>query len=137
MDKASQLMGETAIVGVAIATRGSAAKMMVGGVVGAVASAALAGKQKNVTTPGGRKGNLYVALGPTKLAFFTLKQGLFKNSAKELIAEHPRSDVTEFEIEGGFPPKFSISFADGTQYNLECGNVMLKQVKKIKAELGK
>lgn len=139
MDKISELLGEEVQISAIVASRGTAAKAVsgTGGLVGAVVGSALAGNQKGLPTPGGRKGLMFLALGPTKLAFFTAKQGLLKVSPKELIVAHPRADVTALEMEGGFAPKFSISFADGTQYELEVGRAAVKKLKQIKAALGK
>jgi hypothetical protein len=139
MDKvASEIMQEPVVVEVTVSSRGSAAKMVAKeGLVGGMVAGTMTGKQGAATTPGDRKGPMFMALGPTKLAFFTLKQGFFKNSAGKLIVEHPRADITALDIEGGFPPNFSIQFADGTHYALEVGKMFLKHVKKIKEELGK
>lgn len=89
MDKvASEIMGEPVIVGVTVATQGEAAKMVrgagggiVGAVVGGAVAAAMAGKPTTAATPGNHIGPMFLTLGATKLAFFTLKQGFFKNSA--------------------------------------------------------
>jgi hypothetical protein len=139
MDKvASEIMQEPVLVEVTVSSRGEAAKMVAReGLVGSLVAGSMTGKQGQATTPGGVQGVMFLALGPTKLAFFTLKRGFFKNSAGQLIVEHPRADVTALDIEGGFPPNFSIKFADGTHYALEVGKMFLKHVKKIKEELGK
>jgi hypothetical protein len=139
MDKASEIMGEPVLVSVTVASRGEAGKMVAGagGLVGGLVGTAMSGKKEGVTTPANHIGPMFLALGPSKIAFFTLKQGFFKNSAGQLLVQHPRADVTALDIEGGFPPRFSIKFADGTHYGLECGKMFLKHVKKIKEALGK
>jgi hypothetical protein len=140
---ASQMMNEQVLVGITVSNSGAASKMIrrtaggaVGGVVGRVVVDALHGEQKGPSTPENHSGIMYLALGPSKIAFFSVKRGFFSNSIKDLLVEHPRSDVTALEIEGGVIPKFSIVFADGTNYAFECGRIFLKDVKKVKEALG-
>jgi hypothetical protein len=85
---------------------------------------------KEASLPGG-EGVYYVAVGPTKVGFFSIKRGLFKNSLDGLLVEHPRSDVREVEIKKGFMPVARFVFADGTNYVLMCPRIQHGKLKKV------
>lgn len=99
------MLGETIIAGVALDSQATVRKAMksgVDGLLGALAGSALAGIDvKEASAQGDHKGSLYMAVGENKIGFFSTKQGLFKNSLAQLLAQHSRSDVKAFEIEKG------------------------------------
>jgi hypothetical protein len=135
--KAEELMGEPVQAGSVIATRGhvSRAALGGGGLIGGLIAGAVAAAQKPPSTPGNHRGLVYMAAGPTKVAFFEVNQGWFSQSLGTLLAEHRREDVAAMDVQGGMVPKIEFALADGTNYALECGMVFLGKVKKIKAAL--
>jgi hypothetical protein len=141
MEKAaSELMGEPVLQGATIASRGHISKLALGGIggaVGAVVVGAIASARKQPSVPGNHKGFIYLAIGPTKLALFAVKQGWLSNSIDKLLAEHLRSDVAAMEVKGGMIPSINILLADGTDYSLECALMFLGKAKKVKEILGK
>jgi hypothetical protein len=70
--------------------------------------------------PGDHKGIHYVAVGPTRVGFFSMKRGLFKPSLDRLLVECSRSDVQAVEIKGGMMPAAHFVLRDGTNYALMC-----------------
>ncbi len=129
---ASQIMNEAVAFGFTVSSRGEAAKM-IGGVVGA----AMSGQKKGVSTPANQKGPMFIALGESHLAFFSIKRGFFKNSVKDLLAKHPHSDIQSIELHKGTIPKLDVILTDGTCYGFEMGKIYFKQAKKLKETLGK
>jgi hypothetical protein len=144
MDKvAGELLGENVLAGATIASRGHISKMAlaaggaIGGAVGGAIAGAMQGARKPPTTPGGHRGLIYIAAGPSKLAFFAVKQGWLSNSIDKLLIAHPRADVVQMDVQGGMIPKINIVLADGTDYALECGMAFLGKVKRVQGALGK
>jgi len=134
MDKqASAMMGETLTVGVALDSQTAVKNAMKGGgVIGSLIGNALAGVDvKDASAPGDHKGSLYMAIGENKIGFFSTKQGLFKNSLGQLLAQHPRNEVKAFEVESGTMSTVHIVFQDGTYYVMMCPKFNLKQLKKV------
>ena len=129
MDKqASEIMGEAVIAGVTLEAQ-EAVKGMVGGVVGEL----LAGVDvKQASLPGDHEGIHYVAVGPTKVGFFSMKRGLFKTSLDELLIQHSCSDVQTVEIKSGIMPAAHFVFRDGTHYVLMCPRIHLGKLKKVR-----
>jgi hypothetical protein len=137
-------MGENVMKGVVIASRGHISKIgfaglggAVGGAVGGAIAGALQSMRKSPVAPGGHAGLIYMAIGPTKLALFAVKQGWFSQSIDKLLVEHSRDDVATLEVATSAIPKINIVLGDGTDYALECGMIFLGKVKKVKAILGK
>ena len=130
--KASELMGEEVIAGVTLEAKKSIIKgiaFSLGGLVGkALADIAI----KDASLPGDHEGIFYVAVGPTKVGFFSMKRGLFRPSLDKLLVEHPRSDVAAVEIKGGFMPTVHFVFRDGTYYVLACPRIHLGKLKKVR-----
>jgi hypothetical protein len=134
--KASELMGEAVEAGVRLEApelikRTVARGAVGGGILGELASHLVAGTEVKSTLPGGHKGACYMAVGTGKVSFFTIEQGVFKNSLGELLVEHARSDVAGIEIEKGVMPTAHILLQDGTYYSLKCARVELKSLKKV------
>jgi hypothetical protein len=135
--EASELMGEAVVAGVQLEApelvkstiaRGALRGGLFGELAGSLVSA---GKEVKSTLPGGHKGACYMAVGAEKVGFFTVKQGIFKNSPGELLVEHPRSDVACVEIEKGVMPTAHILLQDGTYYSLKCARANLNSLKKV------
>jgi hypothetical protein len=129
--KASEFMGESVIAGVTLEAKG-AVKSVVGGVVGEILTSA---DRKPAALPGDYEGIHYLAVGPTKLGFFTIKRGFFRNSLGELLVQHPRSDLQTVEIKSGIMPAVHFMFRDGTHYVLICPRIQLGKLKKIQEML--
>jgi len=125
--KASEIMGETVIAGVTLEAQ-EAIKSMVGGVVGGILTGV---DLKPASLPGDHEGIHYVAVGPTKVGFFSIKRGLFKNSLDELLVQHSRSDLQAVEIKSGIMPAAHFVFRDGTHYALTCPRINLGKLKKV------
>ncbi|MBN1886690.1 MAG: hypothetical protein JW850_01820 [Thermoflexales bacterium] len=125
--KASELMGESVIAGVTLEAQ-EAIKGAVGGVVGTILTGV---DLKPASIPGDHTGILYVAVGPTKVGFFSIKRGLFKNSLDSLLIEHARSDVQTVEIKSGIMPAAHFVLQDGTHYVLMCPRIHLGKLKKV------
>ena len=126
--KASEIMGETVIAGVTLEAQ-EAIKSMVGGVVGGILTGV---DLKPASLPGDHEGIHYVAVGPTKVGFFSIKRGLFKNSLDELLVQHSRSDLQAVEIKSGIMPAAHFVFRDGTHYALTCPRISLGKLKKVR-----
>ncbi len=133
--KASELLGEPVSAGVRLEAK-EAAKRMIGSALGGLVGEALAGIDlKPAAVPGDHKGIHYVAVGSTKVGFFSVKQGFFRNSLDALLVQHPRSDVQKVEIEGGAMPTAHFVFQDGTHYVLKCPRINLGKLKKVQEVL--
>ena len=137
MDKqASEIMEEAIAAGVQLEAQALVKNAMGGGILGSLAGNALAGVDvKDASLPGDHKGIIYMAVGASKVGFFSVKQGLFKNSLNEKLAEFPRGDVKAVEIEKGMMPTAHIVFQDGTHYALKCAKVNVKNLNKVKEQL--
>jgi hypothetical protein len=130
--KASELMGEPVIAGATLEAKKSIIKSVASG-LGGIAGEVLADiVVKPASAPGDYEGIHYVAVGPTKVGFFSMKQGLFKPSLDELLVEHSRSDVQVVEIKGGMMPAVHFVFRDGTHYVLMCPRINLGKLKKVR-----
>ena len=126
--KASELLGEKVLAGVTLET-GASVKKLIGGAVGM----GIAGKDSlKAAVPGDHRGLHYVAVGPSKVGFFSLKQGLFKPSIKELLVERPRDDVAAVEIKKGAMRPVHFVLEDGTDYVLLCARINTKKLKKVR-----
>lgn len=133
MDKqASEMMGEAVAAAVQLEAQALVKGAMGGGILGTLAGNALAGVEvKDVSLPGDHKGIIFMAVGENKVVFFSVKQGLFKNSLNQQLAEFTRSDVKAVEIEKGMMPTAHIVFQDGTHYALKCAKVNVKNLNKV------
>jgi hypothetical protein len=126
--KASEIMGEPVVAGVRLEAE-ELTKDAVGGIVGEVLTGF---DHKPASLPGDHKGIHYVAVGPTKVGFFSMKQGFFKNSLDKLLAQHSRSDVQTVEIESAVMPSAHFVFRDGTHYVLVCPRMNLGKLKQVR-----
>lgn len=126
--KADEMLGESVVAEVQVEAQAS-----VKDVVGEVIGGALTGfKAKPASLPGDHEGIFHVAVGPTKIGFFSMKRGLFKASLQELLVEHPRSDLKALEIEKGMMPTAHFVFEDGTHYALMCARINHGKLKKMR-----
>ena len=99
-----------------------------GGLVGAVVAGM---KLQPASLPGDYESVQYMAVGPTKVGFFSIKVGLFKNKIGELLVEYPRSDVQTLEIQKGVMPVVHIVLKDGTHFVFVCARIQLKKLKAV------
>lgn len=134
--KASEIMGQDVEAGVQLEAKelvkGAVGKSLVGSLTGA----ALTGSEvQGESLPGDHKGIIYMAVGANAVAFFSVKQGLFKNSLTQLLSQFPRSEVQAVEIEKATMPTAHIVFQDGTHYALKCAKINVKNLKKVQGLL--
>ena len=79
-----------------------------------------------------------MAVGPTKLAFFSVKQGWKSGSIDKLLAVHIRSDVADLRVmKGALTAGIKVILSDGTNYEFECGRVVLDKLEGVRTLLGK
>jgi hypothetical protein len=125
--KASEILGEDVIAGVTLEAQ-EAVKSMVGSIIGDILTGV---DLKPASLPGDHKGIHYVAVGPTKIGFFSIKRGLFKNSLDKLLVQYPRSDLEVMDIKSGVMSAAHFVFRDGTHYVLMCPRISLGKLKKV------
>ena len=131
--QASEMMGEAVVAAVQLEAQALVKGAMGGGILGTLAGNALAGVEvKDTSLPGDHKGIIFMAVGKNKVGFFSVKQGIFKNSLNEKLAEFSCSDVKVVEIEKGMMPTAHIVFQDGTHYALKCAKMNVKNLNKVK-----
>ncbi|HID33522.1 MAG TPA: hypothetical protein EYP25_02950 [Anaerolineae bacterium] len=130
--KASEIMGEEVIAGATLEAKKSIIKSVAFGLGGLVGEALADITVKDASLPGDHEGIFYVAVGPTKVGFFSMKRGLFRPSLDKLLVEHPRNDVQVVEIEGGVMPTVHFVFRDGTHYVLACPRIHLGKLKEVR-----
>jgi predicted alternative tryptophan synthase beta-subunit len=110
-------------------------EQVIGRVLGGAAGRVLAGQVKEASLPG-EAAAFYVAVGPTMVAFFSIKRGLFKNSLGDPLVAFPRSDVRLVELGKGYMPAVRFVFADGTHYVFLCARIQVGNFKKVQELLG-
>jgi len=135
---ASEMMGENVTVGVTLDSQAAVKKAVKNlGVIGKglMQNLAPGTELKETTSPGNHTGSCYVAIGDNNVAFFTVKQGLFKNSLGDLLAKHPRSEVSAMEIESGMMSTVHVVLQDGTHYVLLCAKMNQKNLGRVKEAL--
>jgi hypothetical protein len=130
--KASEMMGESVIAGVALLAKKTLIKSIAFGLGGLVGEALANVAVKDASLPGDHEGIFYVAVGPTNVGFFSIKRGLLKNSLDKLLVQRSRSDVRAMEIEKGVMPTVHFVFQDGTHYVLSCPRNQLGKLKKVR-----
>ena len=133
--KASEILGEPVIAGVTLEAKKSIGDAVGGAIAGTLGRAVAGMALKPATTPGDHKGIHYVAVGPTKVGFFSMKRGLFKPSLDELLVEHARSDLEAVELERGMMTTAHFVFHDGTHYVLMCAGIHRGKLKKVQEVL--
>ncbi|RLC84930.1 MAG: hypothetical protein DRI79_12125 [Chloroflexi bacterium] len=131
--KAGEIMGESVIAGVMLEAAELTKSAMADGLLGRAAGEILTGAAlEPASVPGDHEGIHYVAVGPTKVGFFSVKRGFFKNSLDELLVQHSRSDVQAVEIESGVMPTAHFVLRDGTHYVLKCARINLGKLKEVR-----
>ena len=134
--KASEILGQAVEAGVQLEAKELVKRAVGTGLAGGLMGSALAGSDvQGSSLPGDHKGIVYMAVGTDDAAFFSVKQGLFKNSLTQLLSQYPRSEVTAVEIQKGVMPTADIVFQDGTHYALKCTKVNVKKLNKVQALL--
>jgi hypothetical protein len=140
--KAMAALGEEVLVKAVVQTTGTGRSMMsagmggaVGGIVGGIAGAAMdRGKHGDLL---GHKGRMFMLLGPTKLGFFSFKQGLLKASVGDPIGVLRRDAVRSIELGGGMlTTAFTVHIDDGTDLVLEAPRAEKGKVEQVAAAIG-
>jgi hypothetical protein len=141
--KAAGLLGEEVVAGSIISTSGTGRTTMksgmaggagglIGGVIGGLAVDKLAGKGGPASPLAGHEGLMYLAVTPTRLAFFTIKQGLLGSSPKELITTLPRESVQRIEVgTGKMTSPVTLAMTEGPDVVLEVPRLHRGKVEKI------
>ena len=132
--QASELLGEAVLASVTLDSQAAVRKAFKRqGVIGKALGSALAGAElKEATAPGNHTGSCFMAVSQNKVGFYAVKQGLFKNSVGQALAEHPRGDVKAIEVEAGMMSTVHIVLQDGTHYVLLCAKFNQKALQKVK-----
>ena len=100
---------------------GGAAGGLLGSVAARLATRAL-DKRTNISgAPAGHDGNIFAAVGETRIVFFELKKGLFGASLGKVLARHDRADLAACEWSGGAlrMSTLTLRWRDGTKYVLD------------------
>lgn len=107
----------------------SGAERSIGGLAGGLFGRLATGSAQRSSLGAG--GAYYVAVGPTKVAFFSIKVGLVRRSIDTLLAEYRRSDVRRLEIKKGYMSTATFHFADDTSLTLMCARMMRSRLMKL------
>jgi len=141
--KAAALLGEDVEAGSIVSTAGMVKSMMkssisgsvggiVGGAIGGAAVEALTGRGRPALDIEGHQGLMYLAIGKTKVALFTIKQGLLGSSPQKLLTSVPRESVASIEIGGGaLSSPVTLSLTDGSQITIEVTRINRGKIERI------
>jgi len=135
---ASEMMSENVTIGVMLDSQAAIKKAIRNlGVIGKglMQNLAPGTEIKEATAPCDHTGSCYMAVGNNNIAFFTVKQGLFKNSLGEMLTKHPRSEVKALEVESGMMSTVHVVLQDGTHYALLCAKMNQKNLGKVREAL--
>ena len=129
----SEMLGETVLASVTLDSQAAVRKALKGrGELGKLFGNALAGVElKEATAPGNHTGSCFMAVSENKVGFFEVKQGLFKNSVGQMLAQHSRRDIKAIEVEAGTMSTVHIVLQDGTHYVLMCAKFNQKGLQKV------
>ena len=111
----------------------SGMEQSIGGIAGRIFGSLATGSSQKSSLGAG--GVYFVVVVPTKLAFFTIKQGLVKSYINELLVEFPRSDLKTLEVNKGYMSKVRFIFDDGTSLELMCSRMMRGRLSKMEQVL--
>ena len=144
--QAAEKLGEDVVAGSIVQTSGTGRSVMrggalgaTGGVLGGIVGGAIAeavshrvsGSTKALL---GYEGLLYLAVGPTKVGFFRLKQGLLKSSVGETLGILRREAITAMTVGGGMvTAPVMIALNDGTTIALKVPRIHKGKVEKVAA----
>ena len=145
-EQAAEKLGEPVLAGSIVQTSGAGKAAMRGGAVGATAGAIggivggaiadavsgrMSGPEKDLL---GYQGLLYLAVGPTRVGFFRLRQGLLKASVGDVLGILRRDAVTAMTVGGGFATApVAIVLNDGTTIALEVPRIHKGRAEKVAA----
>jgi hypothetical protein len=121
----SDVMGEDIIVGCPAMSRACARRIAregSGQPGGAGRLVALLHEPEfDACAPGGTDGPIFIALGPTRVAFFVHNPGFFLSSTGMLLAVHERGDVRGlvFRPARAGASRLTFAFAGDTTYDVE------------------
>ena len=111
----------------------SGVEQSIGGLAGRIFGSLATGSSQKSSLGAG--GVYFVVVGPTKLAFFSIKQGLVKSYISEMLVEFPRSDLKNLEVKKGYMSKVRFVFNDGTSLELMCSRMMRNRLSKMEQVL--
>ena len=112
---------------------GAGTERSIGGLAGGLFGRLATGSAQKSSLGAG--GAYYVAVGPTKLAFFSIKVGWVRRSINTLLAEYRRSDLKGLEIKNGYMSRATFLFADDTSLILMCARLMRSRLMKLEQVL--
>jgi hypothetical protein len=144
--QAAEQLGEAIIAGSIISTSGTGRAMAMnvagaylGGAIGSGIASAVNGataSKREITTPAGYEGLLYIGVGSTKVGFFRVQKGLMGPGLKELLLTTPRESIASFELGGGMVTcPLKIGLSDGTLFALEVPRAHKGKAEKVGALL--
>ena len=143
--KAAALLGEDVEAGSIVSTAGTVKSMMksgmsssVGGLVGGAIGAAIGGGGAG-TAPsgpaldiGGHEGLMYLAVGRTKVALYTIKQGLLGSSPKELLVSVPRASIASVAVgAGSLSSPVTVTLTDGRELAIEVTRINRGKIERV------
>lgn len=95
------------------------------------------GQVKETTTPGLRKGVLFMVVSEKAVEFYASKQRFFGYTIGEKLIEHTRDTFLGMELHNGETPTAHIFFKDGTHYELRCPESQKRKAQSIIVSLYK
>jgi len=145
--RAGELMGETVLGGVRLESpqwygeavmtdgtdgfAGSVVQQGIANVVGKAAGHLMVGASLQEASLPGEGGVYYVAVGPARLGFFSVKQGLVRTSVGDLLVVHSRSELVSLDVKYGYLSRVQFIFADGTNYVLMCSRMQRGKLRRL------
>lgn len=107
----------------------SGVEQSIGGIAGKIFGYLATGSSQKSSL--GASGVYFIAVGPTKIAFCSIKQGLVRSRVSELLAEFTRSDLRTLVVKKGYMSKVRFVFTDGTSLELMCSRMMRGKLNKV------
>lgn len=111
----------------------SGVEQAIGGIAGKIFGSLATGSSQKSSL--GEGGVYFIVVGPTKLAFFSIKHGLLKSHISKMLGEFPRSDLITLEVKKGYMSKVRFIFKDGTSLELMCSRMMRGKLNKMEQVL--
>lgn len=131
----SQLLGAPQLAGAKVNPRGMA-KHVAGGVTGTLPARIAYGPtvRANPDTP--TFGRLaFLAVTESEVALIKLKSGVVRVFLDEVVERVSRSDVASAELGGGVAPPLTVTFTDGSTWELEVPRPSMSHAKAVVALL--
>lgn len=141
--KAAALLGDDVEAGSIVSTTGTVKSIMkgsisgsvggiVGGAIGGAAVEALTDRGRPALDFEGHQGLMYLAIGRTKVALFTIKQGMLGSSPQKLLVSLPRESVASVELgSGSLSSPVTVTLTDGSRVAMEVTRLNRGKVERI------